>query len=94
MWGLGFGLPYKKPLLRDHGGNTCTVALEPGSPAHNNAWTGAPGAHVLACETYDQRWDKRGRWIQRGGANVFACDIGAYEYGHSPALIGVGCPDH
>jgi hypothetical protein len=81
------GGPNLQPLLRDHGGNTCTVALKSGSPARNNAWAGEPGAHVFACETWDQRWVKRDLWIKG------KCDIGAYEYGYTPALIGVGCPD-
>jgi hypothetical protein len=83
-----------RPLLRYNGGNTCTVALKPGSPAYDNAWTGLPGTQVFACETYDQRWAQRGRWTQRGGAKVFACDIGAYEWPvASPDQIGVTCPD-
>jgi hypothetical protein len=80
----------ERPLLRDNGGNTCTVALKTGSPAYDNAWTGKPGDHVFACEPYDQRWAQRGR-LDKG---VFKCDIGAYEYPvASPDQIGVGCPD-
>jgi hypothetical protein len=67
----GFG----KPLLKDNGGNSCTVALkDTSSPALNRGWKGAPGSHPLACAEYDQRWLRRNR------SGEWTCDIGAYEY--------------
>jgi hypothetical protein len=74
----GFG------LLKDNGGNSCTVALSNKSPALNKGWTGAPGSHSLACAEYDQRGVRR----YRGG---WTCDTGAYEYRGQSTPSGLDC---
>jgi hypothetical protein len=42
------------PRLADNGGTSCTHALKTSSPAIDQAWSGTPGSHWLACEAYDQ----------------------------------------
>jgi hypothetical protein len=81
------GGPNDRPLLKDNGGNTCTVPIRNQSPAVGNGWKGAPGSHPLACDEYDQRWVSRYRGL------AWTCDIGAYEYRGQPTPSGLTCPD-
>jgi hypothetical protein len=86
--GLVFDEPFGRPLLKDNGGNSCTVAINYKGPALNKGWTGAPGSHPLACAEYDQRWFSRNR-----SPGWTSCDIGAYEYRGNPTPSGLTCPD-
>jgi hypothetical protein len=73
------------PRLADNGGTSCTVALAPGSPAIDAAWTGKPGEHPFACELYDQRW------VTRDSATTGRCDMGAFEFNGPISPSGLGC---
>jgi hypothetical protein len=83
-----FGYPI--PLLADNGGTSCTHALLKGSPAVDNAWTGRPGEHPFACETYDQRWVTRDSAENVSGAG---CDVGAFERRSVVPPSGLGCTE-
>jgi hypothetical protein len=75
--------------LADNGGNSCTHALDPASPAINKGWQGKPDEHPLACEKYDQRWSTRIS-ATNGGYN---CDIGAFELTGRQPLLGLNCTE-
>jgi len=75
--------------LADNGGNTCTHALNPTSPAINNAWTGRPDEHPFVCGRYDQRWVTRPS-TTNGGYN---CDIGAFELTGQNTRLGLTCTE-
>jgi hypothetical protein len=78
---------FGRPLLKDNGGNSCTVAIKnQQSRALNKGWKGAPGSHPLACAEYDQRGVSRNR-------SGWTCDIGAYEFRGTPTPSGLFCPD-
>src|SRR5438270_8827517 len=81
-------LEKKKPALRDNGGTSCTHALQQSSPAINTAWTGIPGSHPFACETYDQTWFKRGNATDPQGTG---CDVGAFQFRETISPSGLGC---
>jgi hypothetical protein len=76
------------PLLADNGGTSCTHALLAGSPAIDSAWTGGPGDHPFACETWDQRWVTRHSAVSGAG-----CDIGAFELRGASSPSGLGCTE-
>jgi hypothetical protein len=80
--------PVGKPALRDNGGTSCTHALQQSSPAINTAWTGIPGSHPFACETYDQTWFKRGNATDPQGTG---CDVGAFQFRETISPSGLGC---